>query len=146
MLRSLVGSEMCIRDRYKAPPILILHLKRFRTSRVSSIGNYFFSHGNQKITALVDFPTTGLDLSNHILGRCDQPPIYDLFAVSNHYGGMGGGHYTAYAMNFKDKLWYEFDDSHVSKTSPDNVVTAAAYVLFYRRRDYTELLSRQTQA
>lgn len=23
--------------------------------------------------------------------------LYDLFAVSNHFGGMGGGHYTAYA-------------------------------------------------
>lgn len=23
------------------------------------------------------------------------PPIYDLYAVSNHIGGMGGGHYTA---------------------------------------------------
>ena len=22
--------------------------------------------------------------------------MYDLFAVSNHMGGMGGGHYTAY--------------------------------------------------
>jgi hypothetical protein len=26
-----------------------------------------------------------------------QPPIYDLYAVINHYGGMIGGHYTAYA-------------------------------------------------
>lgn len=24
-------------------------------------------------------------------------PLYDLFAVSNHYGSLGGGHYTAYA-------------------------------------------------
>ena len=23
--------------------------------------------------------------------------MYDLFAVSNHFGGLGGGHYTAYA-------------------------------------------------
>lgn len=26
--------------------------------------------------------------------------IYDLYAVSNHFGGMGGGHYTAYAKNY----------------------------------------------
>jgi hypothetical protein len=24
---------------------------------------------------------------------------YELYAVSNHYGGLGGGHYTAYAKN-----------------------------------------------
>lgn len=35
-------------------------------------------------------------------------------AVSNHYGGLGGGHYTAYAKNpFYDK-WFEFNDSSVS--------------------------------
>ncbi len=27
----------------------------------------------------------------------DKAPVYDLFAVSNHFGGLGGGHYTAYA-------------------------------------------------
>ena len=26
-------------------------------------------------------------------------PIYDLYAISNHYGGLGGGHYTAFAKN-----------------------------------------------
>lgn len=26
--------------------------------------------------------------------------IYDLYAVSNHYGGTGGGHYTAYGKNW----------------------------------------------
>ena len=23
--------------------------------------------------------------------------MYELYAISNHYGGLGGGHYTAYA-------------------------------------------------
>jgi len=26
--------------------------------------------------------------------------LYDLYAVSNHFGGLGGGHYTAYAKNW----------------------------------------------
>ena len=30
---------------------------------------------------------------------------YDLFAVSNHYGSLGGGHYTAYAKNPVHKKW-----------------------------------------
>nr|XP_006014127.1 PREDICTED: ubiquitin carboxyl-terminal hydrolase 4-like [Latimeria chalumnae] len=69
---------------------------------------------------------------------CDpkaRPYIYDLIAVSNHYGGMGGGHYTAYAKNKSDGKWYYFDDSSVSLASEDQIVTKAAYVLFYQRKD-----------
>ena len=58
-----------------------------------------------------------------------------MVAVSNHYGGMGGGHYTAYAKNIDDGQWYYYDDSRVSISSEDSVVTKAAYVLFYQRRD-----------
>ncbi|KAE8216962.1 hypothetical protein CF319_g8833, partial [Tilletia indica] len=32
----------------------------------------------------------------------DEDPIYDLYAVDNHYGGLGDGHYTAYAQNPMD--------------------------------------------
>ena len=34
---------------------------------------------------------------------------YDLFAVNNHYGGLAGGHYTAFAKNCYDNNWYEYD-------------------------------------
>ena len=61
------------------------------------------------------------------------PPRYDLFAVSNHYGGLGGGHYTA-CCSIGDGSWHCFDDSHVSPVSPEAVHSPAAYVLFYRRR------------
>ena len=30
--------------------------------------------------------------------------IYDLYAVSNHFGGTGGGHYTAYGKNCVIKI------------------------------------------
>ncbi|KAJ3281959.1 ubiquitin carboxyl-terminal hydrolase [Borealophlyctis nickersoniae] len=60
--------------------------------------------------------------------------VYDLFAVSNHFGGLGGGHYTAYAKNPLDDEWYNFDDSRVTKVEADNVMTSAAYLLFYQRR------------
>ena len=30
-------------------------------------------------------------------------PNYDLFAVLNHYGGLGRGHYVTHAMNRDDK-------------------------------------------
>lgn len=29
----------------------------------------------------------------------NSKPEYELYAISNHYGGLGGGHYTAYGKN-----------------------------------------------
>ena len=59
---------------------------------------------------LVDFPTEGLDLTNRVaLKEKDKETIYDLIAVDNHYGGLGGGHYTATAKNFFDGQWYEYN-------------------------------------
>jgi ubiquitin C-terminal hydrolase len=48
-------------------------------------------------------------------------PVYDCFAVSNHFGGLGGGHYTAYAQQPDDRNWYCFDDSRVDETSVASV-------------------------
>ena len=33
----------------------------------------------------------------------DKPPIYDLYGVANHHGGLLGGHYTAYARLLTDE-------------------------------------------
>ncbi|KAJ3114088.1 hypothetical protein HDU96_002583 [Phlyctochytrium bullatum] len=103
-----------------------------------------------KIDALVDFPVTGLDLTDVVKGKRarrkmessqhnetehssgvdpdqkttsnnEESFVYDLFAVSNHFGGLGGGHYTAYAKNPLDEQWYNFDDSHVAKVDEDSV-------------------------
>lgn len=85
-------------------------------------------------------------MSKYIIGKeAKEHPerfIYDCYAVSNHYGNMGFGHYTAYAKNPVTNRWYEFDDSHVKmvNTSSQNqtVVTNAAYNLFYRQRVWHE--------
>lgn len=61
--------------------------------------------------------------------------LYDLFAVSNHYGNVGFGHYTAFAKNSLTQEWYNFDDSSCSPIQPRDIVTCAAYSLFYRLRD-----------
>lgn len=117
-------------DLWKLPPVLVIHLKRF---------SYKSRYNREKIDMVVDFPLEGLDLSEYLPeGQVDpeKPPMYDLFAVSNHFGSMGGGHYTAYAKHRNDGKWYNYDDSSVSPVSdPNSVKTAAAYVLFYRRRD-----------
>jgi ubiquitin carboxyl-terminal hydrolase 4/11/15 len=106
--------------------ILTIHLKRFESARSFS----------DKIDMVVDFPTAGLDMSEYVCGSInDQPLLYDLIGVDNHYGGLGGGHYTAYAKNFRDGNWYYFNDSRVTPVNdPQECVTSAASLLFYRKR------------
>lgn len=110
-------------DLWRLPEILVIHLKRFSYSR-------FFKN---KLETYVDFPVDNLDLSPYIAYRSGElSNHYMLYAVSNHYGSMGGGHYTAFVHHGGDR-WYDFDDSHVSPVSQDKIKSAAAYVLFYRR-------------
>ena len=65
--------------------------------------------------------------------------MYDLVGVSNHYGSLAFGHYTAYAKNCENGKWYDYNDSSVSQVSmynnDDDVVTKDAYVLYYIRKD-----------
>ncbi|CAG9318242.1 unnamed protein product [Blepharisma stoltei] len=109
---------------YRAPPILILHLIRFKSR----------SYWTDKLNTFIDFPIEGLDLSSYILGNKENS-VYDLYAVSNHYGSLGGGHYTAFVKNPRCESWVEMDDSHVTAVKPEKVASQAAYILFYKRRD-----------
>lgn len=66
----------------------------------------------------------------------DGPLLYDLFAISNHYGSTGGGHYTAFCKNPITGEWYDFDDSSVQKVSKkSDIISENAYILFYRRKN-----------
>ncbi|CAK6953403.1 ubiquitin carboxyl-terminal hydrolase 43a [Scomber scombrus] len=137
------------------PDILILHLKRFR-----QVGER-----RNKLSTLVHFPLTGLDMAPHVVKRSQSmrnlnmgawPPswkqssgqhhqpadmnlphdyLYDLYAVCNHHGGMHGGHYTAYCRNSVDSQWYSYDDSSVDLVPEEEVCTRGAYILFYQRRN-----------
>uniref|UniRef100_A0A8C4U7T8 Ubiquitin carboxyl-terminal hydrolase n=1 Tax=Falco tinnunculus TaxID=100819 RepID=A0A8C4U7T8_FALTI len=112
-------------DLWSLPPVLVVHLKRFSYSR----------YMRDKLDTLVDFPINDLDMSEFLINPNAGPCRYNLIAVSNHYGGMGGGHYTAFAKNKDDGIWYYFDDSSVSSGCEDQIVSKAAYVLFYQRQD-----------
>jgi len=121
-------------DLWKVPDILAVHLKRFSNSRAL----------RDKIDAFVDFPIEGLDLTSlvgerrvgtrlaqsgvdiHELGIRDieEPLIYDLYAVDEHLGGLGGGHYRAYALNHETEQWYHFDDSYVTRTEANEAVVS----------------------
>ena len=112
---------------YYVPKLLIICLNRFSHSG----SGYGYGKNGTRIV----FPLENLDMGEYICGPDKDNYKYDLFAVSQHYGDTGGGHYTAICKNF-DNNWYSYDDSSVSRASPDDVVTSAAYVLFYRRRTW----------
>jgi ubiquitin carboxyl-terminal hydrolase 4/11/15 len=112
----------------------------------SSASTYASMHQvrRSKLSAIIDFPIDEpLDLTKHVKGPSSAPPgqlLYDLFAVSNHSGGLGGGHYTAFAKNCIDEKWYHFNDSRVSPVVGnlrEQLATDKAYLLFYKRREST---------
>jgi ubiquitin C-terminal hydrolase len=111
---------------FHCPEVLVVHLKRFlQINRIR----------REKQTTLVDFPIKGLDLSPFVPPHAlegEAYPIYDLYAVSNHAGGLSGGHYTSFVQ--ASGRWYLFDDSRVSEVPVANIKTQYAYCLFYRRR------------
>ena len=112
-------------DLWLLPKVLIVQLKRFNYNR------YF----RDKIDLLVDCPLRDLDLSEFVINSDEKSNAkYDLIAVSNHMGGLGGGHYTAHAKNSIDGKWHTFDDSYVGETHESSVISKAAYVLIYQQK------------
>jgi hypothetical protein len=112
---------------YKSPHILIIHLKRFKNIN--------------KLDCPVDYPIVDLDLTPYVINNEENLPLlYDLFAVSNHVGNMGFGHYFAFCKNPVSGQWYRLDDSTVTPLSQKDVVSQHAYVLFYRRRNLENII------
>ena len=103
------------------PTILAIDLKRFN------------SHNFQKNQLLVSFPLE-LDLTDYVIGYKKSNYKYELYGVCNHSGAVSGGHYTSYVKNAYGK-WYHFNDTSVSEVKHINsIVSAKAYVLFYRKK------------
>ncbi|KAF8621796.1 hypothetical protein AX15_007475 [Amanita polypyramis BW_CC] len=128
----------------RLPPILLVQLKRFEAN-----GRF-----SDKIDTFVDYPVKSLDLTNymppplppgadktqlnggmpmsHDDPRTQLPPYrYDLYAVTNHYGNLSSGHYTAFIASRGG--WMYCDDSSVKPVDPRQVVNQKAYLLFYKR-------------
>lgn len=157
--QSLAEREMSI---FKVPKYLVFHLSKLKSSKYTRWGMSSASDNNLNITFPVEgfdmtefvrhktpvecyniAPEEFLDEGNPRKGKFstpkfewpeDKPLLYDCIGVINHYGSMSFGHYTAYAKNGDN--WYTYDDSTVTKMSnPQDIVTEAAYVIFYKRRD-----------
>lgn len=142
-------------DIWRLPDLVMIQLKRFQ---------FLENQHRQKMRSFVEFPLYGLDFSpwigsvrdgvDHVPGMvASNENIYDLYAVINHVGGLARGHYTAYCRYDRDfaesaslftasndahvqmnDLWFRFDDEKAVEIAATDVVTDAAYVLFYKRR------------
>lgn len=111
---------------WKNPMVLFIHLNRFK-----SLPNGRLLKNNTNI----DIPHT-FDIAPYydksMKTDLEMSTIYKLKGISNHHGGINGGHYTADCCCIVDnKSWYNFDDSRVSKYSDDNIDTSSAYILMY---------------
>ena len=109
-------------DLYYLPKLFVICLKRF------SKGRYWGKNDN-----IVDFKINNMNMKDFVCGPDKENSIYDCFAVSQHYGSTGGGHYTAICKNI-DGNWYRYNDSSCHRASESEVVSSAAYVIFYRRK------------
>lgn len=109
------------------PNILIIKLNRFQYQIIN--GTYC----QQKISGLINYPTTGLDLRLFISSPLENQTVYDLCAVTCHVGSLMGGHYYAICYNDVTRAWIRYnDDKH---DTVENPISEDAFILFYQRRD-----------
>ncbi|EAX97049.1 Clan CA, family C19, ubiquitin hydrolase-like cysteine peptidase [Trichomonas vaginalis G3] len=117
-------------DIWSCPKLLVLQLKRFETTETGSV----------KDDRLVKFPNI-LDMKDHIVGPKPKSTVYKLYGVSEHFGSLTGGHCTAKAtvpQKNGQRNWYYFNDSRCERSSFEDALSPAAYVLFYERIDGVE--------
>ena len=82
---------------------------------------------------VINFPIKDLNMYKYCIGYNNDEYVYDLFAISNHSGGIQGGHYWAYCKNL-DGNWYNFNDESVSPIDESKLVSPQAYCLFYKKK------------
>lgn len=131
------------------PPILTLHLKRFRYGSITSEGRPRNARGNTlevgpsgsaKIEGHVGFKTI-LDIRPYLTQELQETifrkAFCRLFAVVVHNGkNSHSGHYVAYVQSLTSKEWWKMDDAKVTRVNQDEVLRCEAYMLFYRVVDH----------
>ncbi|KAL7579847.1 hypothetical protein ACA910_004859 [Epithemia clementina (nom. ined.)] len=138
------------------PPILTLHLKRFRygsgglngagdvgsrrsRSELGQLlgGSEFFGgkSGSAKIEGHIKFNIL-FDLQPFLTQELQDKHanmLCRLFAVIVHAGkNSHSGHYIAYVRNLAKNEWWKMDDGRVTNVTVSEVQNAEAYMLFYR--------------
>lgn len=151
-------------DIWRTPPVLVIQLKRFQFTSFSrrKLNDFVkFPIHDFDITQYVAISRNSgakehvVDLSiwkylgglqntefveqsdaQHLLKSPGRDMfMYDLFGVVNHVGASHGGHYVANVRPHGSNQWKCFNDSKCTDIEEKNVVTPAAYLLFYLRKD-----------
>lgn len=109
---------------YKAPNILIIHLKRYSLEE----------KGHSKLSHHIFFTDT-LDLSQFMSVATPKfSHLYHLQCVLVHVGAsINSGHYFAYVCGVNNK-WFEMNDERVREVPFHDVKSAQAYMLFFVRK------------
>ena len=122
-----LGNAIKKNNIWKTPKIMIISLKRFQRNPVNR-------EILEKNSVLIEFPIEELDLQNYCIGYDKYKSKYNLIAICNHSGSLGGGHYYAYCRNGSGK-WYNFNDARVNEIDISDIITPNAYCLFYQKID-----------
>ncbi|XP_004346117.2 ubiquitin specific peptidase 15 [Capsaspora owczarzaki ATCC 30864] len=153
-------------ELWKLPDVLIVHLKRFQfttrlrkkltdtvTFPLTDIDMSHYCPNASRIEEALQHPSD--DVSPAQLQRATanletllgphKGSLYDVYAVCNHFGSLGGGHYTAFCKNPLSGIWYSYDDSRVEKVDPSTVVSKSAYIMFLVRKDAARLTQQQVE-
>lgn len=147
------------------PPILTLHLKRFRYgTSTEEVAARRRSEISQLLSSRDFASTSGKSGSAKIEGHVKFEELFDLrpflteslkeqhkrmfcrlFAVIVHAGANShSGHYICYVKNMnKANEWWKMDDARISRVSNDEVMGAEAYMLLYRTLQHPTIMSIQ---
>ncbi|EFO62156.1 Ubiquitin carboxyl-terminal hydrolase 4 [Giardia lamblia P15] len=113
---------------YKAPPYLIIHLKRF-DQVFDNYGRFYLVKKDDNVR----YPHV-LDITPYIEDQSDtDPKKYMLTAVICHHGSTNYGHYFAYILSRETGEWWEANDERITPVPRVRVITPLAYILLYRR-------------
>ena len=117
---------------WRAPPVLIINLKRFIANIVN--GNLILSKNSANITIPVK-----LDIRPYI-SLLPNSTQYSLFAVAHHIGNANSGHCFSCIKSpapAPEEKWYNIDDSNVIELTniqiQQHISGSSPYILFYRR-------------
>jgi len=104
----------------RLPPFLMIALKRFTNAGHKVRGKIAWNLDSTQLGGVLAFHRNPFDDS-----RLEKE--YATVSVIEHWGSVHGGHYHMY--NRQNANWYNYDDSSVKLTPPEQVVNEDSYIM-----------------